>query len=42
MVWKNGFPFALEIEKPTQENMKAIDEAIEGKDPVGPFSKPTR
>lgn len=38
MIRRNGFPFVLEIEKPSQETMKAIDEAIEGKDLVGPFS----
>lgn len=38
MIRRNGFPFALELEKPSQETMKAIDEAIEEKDLVGPFS----
>ena len=30
--------FVLQIEKPSQETMKAIEEAIEEKDLVGPFS----
>lgn len=38
MIRRNGFPFALELERPSQETMKAIDEAIEGKNLVGPFS----
>ena len=38
MIRKNGFPFVLQIEKPSQETMKAIEEAIEEKDLVGPFS----
>lgn len=38
MIRRNGFPFALEIEKPSQETMKAIDEAIDGKNLEGPFS----
>lgn len=38
MIRKNGFSFVLQIEKPPQETMKAIEEAIEEKDLVGPFS----
>ena len=38
MIRKNGFPFVLQIEKPSQETMKAIEEAIEEKDLVGSFS----
>lgn len=38
MIRKNGFPFVLQIEKPSQETMKAIEEAIEEKNPIGPFS----
>lgn len=38
MIRKNGFPFVLQIEKPSQETMKAIEEAIEEKDLVGTFS----
>lgn len=38
MIRKNGFPFVLQIEKPSQETMKAIEEAIEEKNLIGPFS----
>lgn len=38
MIRKNGFPFVLQVEKPSQETMKAIEEAIEEKDLVGTFS----